>query len=449
MYHPSEMFSQYGGSYPLRPPPPPGTGYPQSQGPQYEAFRYPDLDAAPKLESFFPSLEPSGRLLPPAPGLSYGPSQALPPGPPPSTRIPSGVRMSLENGELWKRGIGTEMIITKAGRRMFPQLKVSVTGLDPEAKYLMLVDVVPVGGSRYKWQGKRWEASGKAELPPPDRVYIHPDSPASGAHWMRQPVSFHRLKLTNNTLDPHGHLIVHSMHRYQPRIHVVGAGGRRGAGGGCASFTFPETQFLTVTAYQNPQITQMKIESNPFAKGFRENGMNSKREREARIKRKMKANECETNVGESESKKGPCDSTLTEEMSLEQQPPLPPPGLPHPSCSFYPTAGTNPSGAEAYVQHPAAFHGLRGAPSPYGSPSQEMGPPPSSPTVKSPHEQSDFRAMLPTSWNGLDIIPFLGGPEPSDVSPFPSFKFSFTPYPPAPRVYGPPASYPGSQPPML
>lgn len=89
---------------------------------------------------------------------------------------------------------------------MFPQLKVSVTGLDPEAKYLLLVDVAPAGASRFKWQGQRWEASGKAELPPPDRVYIHPDSPASGAHWMRQPVSFHRLKLTNNTLDPHGHV---------------------------------------------------------------------------------------------------------------------------------------------------------------------------------------------------------------------------------------------------
>ncbi|XP_053120280.1 T-box transcription factor TBX6 [Hemicordylus capensis] len=406
-----------------------------------------DLDAAPKLDSFFPGLEPPGRLLPPAPGLPYGSGQTLPPGPSPTARLPPGVRMSLENGELWKRfsSIGTEMIITKAGRRMFPQLKVSITGLDPEAKYLLLVDVVPVGSSRYKWHGKRWEASGKAELPPPDRVYIHPDSPASGAHWMRQPVSFHRLKLTNNTLDPHGHLIVHSMHRYQPRVHVVGAGGRRGAGGGCASFTFPETQFLTVTAYQNPQITQMKIESNPFAKGFRENGMNSKREREARIKRKMKANECEANMGENESKKGPCDSTLTEEPPLQQQPP---PALPHPSCSFYPAAGANPSGAEAYVQHPAAFHGLRGAPSPYNSPSQEMAAPPSSPTTKSPPEQSDFRAMLPTSWNGLDIIPFLGGPEPSDAS-FPPFKFSFTPYPPPPRVYGPPTGYPSSQPPML
>ncbi|XP_034275531.1 T-box transcription factor TBX6 [Pantherophis guttatus] len=448
MYHPSEIFPQYGSSYALRPPPPPGAAYSQSQASQYEAFRYSELEAAPKLEGFFPGLDPPGRLLPPTPGLPYGSPQTLPTAPPTTAQLPPGVRMSLENSELWKRfsGIGTEMIITKAGRRMFPQLKVSVTGLDPEAKYLLLVDVVPVGGSRYKWHGKKWEASGKAELPPPDRVYIHPDSPASGAHWMRQPVSFHRLKLTNNTLDPHGHLIVHSMHRYQPRVHVVGAGGRRGAGSGCGSFTFPETQFLTVTAYQNPQITQMKIESNPFAKGFRENGMNSKREREARIKRKMKSNECEANQGESESKKGPCDSTLTEEGPLEQQPP---PALPQPSCSFYPPAGINLNGAEAYVQHPAAFHGLRGPASPYGSPSQEIAAPPSSPPTKSPPEQTDFRAMLPVSWTSLETVPFLASAEPPEASSFSPFKFSFAPYPPPPLVYGPPSGYPGSQPSML
>lgn len=89
---------------------------------------------------------------------------------------------------------------------MFPACRVSVTGLDPEARYLFLLDVVPVDGARYRWQGRRWEPSGKAEPRLPDRVYIHPDSPATGAHWMRQPVSFHRVKLTNSTLDPHGHV---------------------------------------------------------------------------------------------------------------------------------------------------------------------------------------------------------------------------------------------------
>ena len=37
------------------------------------------------------------------------------------------------------------------------------------------------------------------------------------------------------------------------------------------SFAFPETQFIAVTAYQNTDITQLKIDSNPFAKGFRDN----------------------------------------------------------------------------------------------------------------------------------------------------------------------------------
>jgi T-box len=35
-------------------------------------------------------------------------------------------------------------------------------------------------------------------------------------------------------------------------------------------FRFPETKFLAVTAYQNDRITQLKIDNNPFAKGFRD-----------------------------------------------------------------------------------------------------------------------------------------------------------------------------------
>ena len=35
-------------------------------------------------------------------------------------------------------------------------------------------------------------------------------------------------------------------------------------------FDFPETQFITVTSYQNPRMTQLKIDNNPFAKAFRE-----------------------------------------------------------------------------------------------------------------------------------------------------------------------------------
>ena len=36
------------------------------------------------------------------------------------------------------------------------------------------------------------------------------------------------------------------------------------------TIVFTETKFIAVTAYQNHRITQLKIASNPFAKGFRD-----------------------------------------------------------------------------------------------------------------------------------------------------------------------------------
>lgn len=65
------------------------------------------------------------------------------------------------------------------------------------------------------------------------------------------------------------------MHRYQPRCHVVVAPSPPGSAPdprteNFKTFTFPETRFTAVTAYQNHRITQLKIASNPFAKGFRD-----------------------------------------------------------------------------------------------------------------------------------------------------------------------------------
>lgn len=65
------------------------------------------------------------------------------------------------------------------------------------------------------------------------------------------------------------------MHRYQPRCHVVVAPSPPGSGPdprteNFRSFAFAETRFTAVTAYQNHRITQLKIASNPFAKGFRD-----------------------------------------------------------------------------------------------------------------------------------------------------------------------------------
>ena len=50
----------------------------------------------------------------------------------------------------------------------------------------------------------RWIVAGKADPEMPKRMYIHPDSPATGEAWMQKVVSFHKLKLTNNISDKQG-----------------------------------------------------------------------------------------------------------------------------------------------------------------------------------------------------------------------------------------------------
>lgn len=50
--------------------------------------------------------------------------------------------------------------------------------------------------------------AGKADPVSPPRIHVHPDSPATGAQWMKQTVSFDKLKLTNNQLDDNGHVSV-------------------------------------------------------------------------------------------------------------------------------------------------------------------------------------------------------------------------------------------------
>ncbi|XP_060061041.1 T-box transcription factor T isoform X3 [Erinaceus europaeus] len=176
------------------------------------------------------------------------------------------LRVGLEEGELWLRfkELTNEMIVTKSGRRMFPVLKVSVSGLDPNAMYSFLLDFVAADSHRWKYVNGEWVPGGKPEPQAPSCVYIHPDSPNFGAHWMKAPVSFSKVKLTNK-LSGGGQIMLNSLHKYEPRIHIVRVGGPQRM---ITSHCFPETQFIAVTAYQNEEITALKIKYNPFAKAF-------------------------------------------------------------------------------------------------------------------------------------------------------------------------------------
>lgn len=67
-------------------------------------------------------------------------------------------------------------------------------------------------------------------------------------------------------------IILNSMHKYQPRIHIVKADENNGFGSKNTAFcthVFPETAFIAVTSYQNHKVTRWlcrpsrtKFESN-------------------------------------------------------------------------------------------------------------------------------------------------------------------------------------------
>ena len=81
------------------------------------------------------------------------------------------------------------------------------------------------------------------------------------------------------------------MHKYQPRFHLVRASdilqlpystfrtyvfkvekNTKKFQGSQITNVLQECTFIAVTAYQNEKITQLKIDHNPFAKGFRDTG---------------------------------------------------------------------------------------------------------------------------------------------------------------------------------
>jgi brachyury protein len=54
-------------------------------------------------------------------------------------------------------------------------------------------------------------------------------------------------------------IMLNSLHKYEARVHIVrvGTDERR-----ILTYTFPETQFIAVTAYQNPEVRTISIFKN-------------------------------------------------------------------------------------------------------------------------------------------------------------------------------------------
>jgi len=91
---------------------------------------------------------------------------------------------------------------------MFPVLKSRANGLDPNAMYSVMLDFMPVDDHRWKYVNGEWSHAGKPEPTSASKIYVHPDSPNFGSHWMKSPIVFSKVKLTNKE-NENGQVVSH------------------------------------------------------------------------------------------------------------------------------------------------------------------------------------------------------------------------------------------------
>ena len=86
-------------------------------------------------------------------------------------------------------------------------MAVSVSGLNAEQKYCFSLEMVPMDSHRYKYLNSKWIQVGKADVHCTEKMkHEHPDNANTGKFWMRQKVSFKKVKLTNNKANKHNHV---------------------------------------------------------------------------------------------------------------------------------------------------------------------------------------------------------------------------------------------------
>ena len=75
------------------------------------------------------------------------------------------IRVDLQEKDLWSKFHGkiNEMIVTKNGRRMFPVIKVNISGLEPNTFYSILLEFKQIEKNRWKYINGDWLA-GKKKL---------------------------------------------------------------------------------------------------------------------------------------------------------------------------------------------------------------------------------------------------------------------------------------------
>lgn len=238
------------------------------------------------------------------------------------------VVVGLEESPLWDRfnRVQNEMIITRNGRCLFPLLKLSFTQMDnemaaitydgpvvrliPGHRYAIGVTIAEADTMRWRYRAEQWQPVLSAEYrggpssestqstqssspifrlsgPSARRTQVYePVSYMTAEDMILHGVSFSRIKLSNrpqsegDRVQSGASFALYSFRRYIPVIFLYDhdmRGDPRSIGQvlleepdspSVIKFSFPSTNFIAVTHYQNELVTTLKKSFNPHAKGF-------------------------------------------------------------------------------------------------------------------------------------------------------------------------------------
>ncbi|EFO83421.1 hypothetical protein CRE_03073 [Caenorhabditis remanei] len=189
------------------------------------------------------------------------------------------VSLSSNTDALWRNcfELTNEMNITAPGRRVFPTLEYIVTGLDPSKYYVISMHFEFMDDKKLRFVGGKWTESPSTEEKGVPRIVFHKDGAQLGKDWMDKPLSFDQIRVTNRKSDQHkGPSFVYllTQHRYIPVLTIL-------EGDQIVHISkIDYTSFITVTAYHNNALNQLKTENNPYATGSRQD-RRQKREAES------------------------------------------------------------------------------------------------------------------------------------------------------------------------
>ncbi|PIC20654.1 hypothetical protein B9Z55_025773 [Caenorhabditis nigoni] len=187
----------------------------------------------------------------------------------------SGIKVTLKNADLWtKFNSPMEMIVTRQnGRKMFPALEYSVSGLDPTAMYEVYLHMERIDNHKYRYKNNGWDDYAKGDPITPIQKIKHKSGGQTGMFWMNGPISFEQVRLTNNPdLQKDDNIVVlQSLHKWRPVVTI-----RELKNSDDEEFRMENVWFIAVTTYYNPEIKSLKVENNKMASGFREDGHHKK-----------------------------------------------------------------------------------------------------------------------------------------------------------------------------